>query len=263
MRTLVTGSSPGIGGAICLKLTKDAVARGETPHIAACELRETEALGDLVRDLRALGAEVITPTGDLGDPDVPARLIDETLEVFGGLDSIVGNAGIAGPAPLAELEIGRWDRLFNVNVRGNWLLAKAGYSALQASKGSFVAIASMSGMHAHRNMGAYGPSKAAVISLCATLAQEWAADGIRVNTVSPGMIRTPLTEAVYRDNATAQDRADLVPMGRVGIGIDIANVVAFLLGPDAGYMTGQNVLVDGGFVDSLYGHIPGLPRSGE
>ena len=119
----------------------------------------------------------------------------------------------------------------------------------------------MSGMGAHPGMGAYSPSKAALISLCQVLAQEWAADGINVNTVSPGLIRTPLTKTVYENNQIAKDRAALVPLGRIGKGEDIANVISFLLSPEANYMTGQNILVDGGFVDSLYSHIPGLPQS--
>ena len=119
----------------------------------------------------------------------------------------------------------------------------------------------MSGMGAHPGMGAYSPSKAALISLCQVLAQEWAADGINVNTVSPGMIHTPLTYEVYENNKMAKDRSALIPLGRVGEPMDIANTIGFLLSPEAEYMTGQNLLIDGGFVGSLYSHIPGLPRS--
>ena len=118
----------------------------------------------------------------------------------------------------------------------------------------------MSGMGAHPGTGAYSPSKAALRSLCQVLTQEWAADGINVNIVSPGMIRTPLTYEVYENNKIAKDRSALVPLGRVGGLTDIANIVGFLLSQEAEYMTGQNLLIDGGFVDSLYSHIPGLPR---
>ena len=261
MRALVTGSSPGIGGACCLKLAADALKRGQVPRIAAAEIRETEAVAALAAKLRGMGAEVAVLTGDLADPETPARLVDGAVAAFGGLDAIVSNAGITSPAPMTSLELTEWDKLFHVNVRASWLLAKAGHAALKASGGGFVAIASMSGMRAHPGMGAYTPSKAAVIALCRVLAQEWAPDGIRVNTVSPGMIRTPLTRAVYENNELADQRAQMVPWGRVGTPEDIANVVAFLLGPDAGYMTGQNLLADGGFVDSLLGTIPGRPKS--
>lgn len=261
MRVLVTGTSPGIGGATCRRLARQASAAGEVMQIAACEIRETEEQQALARDLEADGAEVLLLSGDLADPAVPAKLIGAAAEAFGGLDVVVANAGITSPAPLNELALEDWDRLMNVNTRATWLLAKAAHPHLKAGGGSLVAVASMSGMKPHAGMGAYSPSKAAIIILCQTLAQEWAPDGIRVNSVSPGMIRSPLTAAVYADNAIARARAELVPWGRVGEPEDIANVIAFLTGPDAGYVTGQNVCVDGGFSDSILSHIPGRPKS--
>lgn len=261
MRALVTGASPGIGGAACLKLAREAVARREEAKIAACEIRRTAELDGLVAELRAIGAEVHALVGDLADPAVPARLVDDAAERLGGLDAVVANAGVTSPAPLADLELAEWDRLFAINVRAAWLLAKAAHPALKASRGAFVAVASMSGVEPHAGMGAYSPSKAAVIMLCRVLAQEWAKDGVRANVVSPGMIRTPLTETTYRDNAVASRRADLVPFGRVGQPDDIARAIAFLCGPEADYVTGQNLVVDGGFASSILGHIPGLPRS--
>ncbi len=262
MRALITGASPGIGGATCLKLARAALARGQKPKIAACEVRETDAVLALADELRSIGAEAVVLAGDLSDPDVPARLVADAVEAFGGLDAVVGNAGITSPAPLAALELDNWDRVMNINLRGNWLLAKAAHPHLKESKGGYVAVASMSGMRPHRGMGAYSMSKAGTIILCEVLAQEWAPDGIRVNCVSPGMIRTPLTETTYRDNATASARTALVPAGRIGVPEDIANAIAFFLGPDAGYITGQNICVDGAFSTSILSQIPGLPTSG-
>jgi NAD(P)-dependent dehydrogenase (short-subunit alcohol dehydrogenase family) len=261
MRALVTGASPGIGGATCRRLVEMAIAKGQTAQIAACEIRKTDAVIALVDELRGAGAEVILLTGDLGDTAEPGLMVAKAVEAFGGLDAVVSNAGITSPAPLNILDVGQWDKLMAVNTRATLLLAQAAYPALKESKGALVAVASMSGMGAHPQMGAYGPSKAALISLCQVLAQEWAADRINVNTVSPGMIRTPLTHKVYENNQIARDRAALVPWGRVGEPEDIANVIGFLLSHEAEYVTGQNILTDGGFVDSLYGHIPGLPKS--
>jgi glucose 1-dehydrogenase len=263
MRVLVTGCSPGIGGATCLVLAEAAAAAGQPIQIAASELAMTAELEALVAELQGLGAEVVTPVGDLADPEVPARLVAEAAEAFGGLDGVVANAGITSPAPLAELALAEWDRLFDVNVRAAWLLAKAAYPHLKESRGGFVGIGSISGMNPHPGMGAYSPSKAAIIMLCRVLAQEWGAVGARANAVSPGMIRTPLTAAVYADNRIARQRAELVPYGRVGEARDIARAVAFLLSAEAEYITGQNLCVDGGFASSVNGHIPGLPRSGD
>lgn len=261
MRALVTGASPGIGGASCIKLARDAASRGDKLQVAACEIRETQSLGALKAELEDLGAEVIMPLGDLSDPAVPAQLVAQTVEAFGGIDSVVSNAGITGPAPLMELSQSSWDVLFDVNVRAAWLLAKAAYPALKESKGAFVAIASMSGMRPHEGMGAYSPSKAAVIMLVRQLAQEWAADGIRANCVSPGMVQTPLTQQVYDDPAIAKRRNELVPLGRVAQADDMAAVVGMLLSAEARYCTGQNILADGGYVDSVLSHIPGKPDS--
>ena len=263
MRVIVTGASPGIGGSTIRKLAEKAYQKGEKLQIAACEITLTDDLKSLADEVERLGADIKVLTGDLSEPECPAKLVNDALEAFGGLDAVVSNAGITSPAPLIDLPVSKWDKLLNVNTRATLLLAQAAHSALKDSKGALVAVASMSGMGAHPGMGAYGPSKAALISLCQVLAQEWACDGINVNTVSPGMIRTPLTQKIYENNQLAKERAALVPWGRVGNPEDISNAISFLLSPEADYITGQNILIDGGFVGSLYSHIPGLPDSSE
>ena len=175
---------------------------------------------------------------------------------------MVSNAGVSRPSSLAGLELEDWDYLLAVNARAAWLLAKAAYPALRASRGSFVAVASMSGVQPYPGMGAYSPSKAALLMMVRVLAQEWAADGIRVNAVSPGLIHTPLTARIYADPAAKAKREALIPMHRIGAAdTDIAGIVAFLIGPDAGYMTGQNILADGGLMDAVHGLIAGRPVS--
>ncbi len=117
----------------------------------------------------------------------------------------------------------------------------------------------MSGLTPHPGYGAYSAAKAALIMLCRQLAQEWAADGIRVNTVCPGMIRTPLTEAVYQDAETLLKRQALVPLGRIGRAEDVGAAVAFLASAGAGYITGQSLVVDGGISGHMLAMIPGRP----
>lgn len=263
MQVLVTGASAGIGGAICLRLARDAKRAGQPIQIAAAEFRPTPDNEALASDLRELGAEVITPYGDLADPDVPAQLVDAAITAFGGLSAVVSNAGVVAPGPLNELSLAEWDLAMNVNVRAGWLLAKAAFPHLKAAGGAFVAIASMSGQGPHPRLGAYSPSKAACINLTELLAQEWAADGVRANAIAPGMIKTPFTSNVYADADLARRRDAIVPLGRVGAPEDIADVAAFLLSNDARYMTGQTVRVDGGFVSSILAHIPGRPLKKE
>jgi NAD(P)-dependent dehydrogenase (short-subunit alcohol dehydrogenase family) len=179
---------------------------------------------------------------------------------FGGLDSVVSNAGINRPGSLVDYTLEDWDRVFAVNARATWLLAQRAYPALKASRGAIVAVGSMSGSNPHANLGAYGPSKAALIMLVQVLAQELGRDGIRVNAVSPGMVRTGMTARVYADERIAAERDALVPLGRVATPEDIADVIAFLLGPDARYVNGHDLVVDGGISGNLLGRLPGLSQ---
>lgn len=260
MRALVTGASQGIGGAVCRKLAANALAKGEEAAIVLTVRRVRQDVTDLVAELRDLGARAEAVEGDLADPETPQRFVARALEVCGGLDAVVSNAGTTGPGPLAELPLAEWDKLFNVNVRATWLLAQAARPALADSRGAVIAIASISGKQPHAGHGAYSASKAALIMLCRQLAQEWGPQGIRANIVSPGMTRTPLTEALYADAEVAERRAGLVPLRRVALPDDVAAVVTFLASREAAYVTGENICVDGGFASSIMGHIPGLAK---
>lgn len=262
MRALITGASRGIGAAIALKLATDAQAAGQPARLALGATGEGEHLSALIEQLRRIGASVVPVLGNLADPDTPARLVAEAIEFCGGLDGLVCNAGILAPSPLAALDIENWDRLYAVNARATWLLAKAAFPALGESKGAMVAVASMAGMQAHPNSGAYSSSKAAMIMLCHQLALEWAEHGIRVNSVSPGMVHTTLTDRIYRNPEVTAQRVGLIPLHRIGRPDDIAATVAFLLGDGAAYITAQNICVDGGFTESLMANIPGMPKAG-
>ncbi|HSE96425.1 MAG TPA: SDR family oxidoreductase [Methylomirabilota bacterium] len=257
MRVLVTGAASGIGRATCLRLPREAQERGAT-RIAAVDLARSPGLDALVEEVRALGAEVLPLFGDVGDAEAPARVVAEAVSRFGGLDGLVSNAGINRPGPLLTYTVDDWDRLFAVNTRATWLLARAAHPALRASGGAIVAVASMSGIHPHAHLGAYGPSKAALIMLVQVLAQEFGRDGIRVNAVSPGMVRTGMTAPLYADPAIVAERGALVPLGRVATPEDMADVIAFLLSSDARYVNGHNLVADGGVTGNLLGRLPGL-----
>jgi len=260
MRVFVTGAASGIGRATCLRLARDAKAQGRAARIAAVDLGPSPGLDSLVAELRALGAEALPLHADMSRPEGPARAVGETVTRFGGLDGLVSNAGINRPGALMEYALEDWDQMFAVNARATWLLAKAAYHALRVSRGAIVTIASMSGSNPHANLGAYGPSKAAVIMLVRVLAQELGRDGIRVNSVSPGMVRTGMTAKVYADQRVAAQRDALVPLGRVATPEDMADVVAFLLGPDSRYINGHDLVVDGGVTGNFLGRLPGLSQ---
>ena len=260
MRVLVTGAASGIGRATCRRLAREAQGRGEAGRLALVDVGPSAALDGLADELRGLGADVLPLYGDMGTADAPGRVVAEAVDRFGGLDGLVSNAGVNRPGPLVEYAVEDWDWLFAVNTRATWLLAKAAHPALKESRGAIVAVGSMSGSNAHAGLGAYGPTKAAVIMLGRVLAQELGRDGIRVNTVSPGMVRTGMTESVYADEAVAAARDALVPLGRVATPEDIADVIAFLLGPDARYVNGHDLVVDGGVAGNHLGRLPGLSQ---
>jgi len=261
MRALVSGGSSGIGAAASVRLAEAALARGEQAMIAVCGYEANERQRDVVAQIQSLGGTAIALTGDLGDPTVPGQLVTEAADTFGGLDALVANAGVASPAPLKDVTLEEWDEMFAVNLRGAWLLGKASYDHLKDSGGAACFTSSMSGQLPHAGSGPYSPTKAALTIMAQTFALEWAPDGINVNVVSPGMTRTAMTEKMYLDPAVKQAREEIIPLHRIGDPIDIANVIEFLVSPLAGYVTGQDICVDGGFSKSILSHIPGRPSS--
>ena len=260
MRALVTGAGSGIGRATCLRLARDAAGRGEKAQIALVDVASSPGLKAVAEEVTKLGAQAVPLHGDMGTTTDPAHVVNDAVTRFGGLDGLVSNAGINRPGPLVSYKVEDWDVLFAVNVRATWLLAQAAHPALRSARGAIVVTGSMSGSNAHANLGPYGPTKAAVIMLMRVLAQEFGHDGIRVNAVSPGMVRTGMTEPVYRNEDLAAQRAELVPIGRVAAPEDIADAIAFLLGPDARYVNGHDLVVDGGVSGNFLGRLPGISQ---
>ena len=264
MRVLVTGASRGIGRATCLKLARQAAAQNGAPvQIAACGSHHGDELDTLIAELGDLDVKAFGLLGDLAEPAVPARLVAEASGALGGLDAVVSNAGISRASSLVALSLEDWDHLFAVNTRASWLLAKAAHPRLKESKGSFVTVASVSGVMPQTGLGAYSPTKAALIMLTRLLAQEWADDGIRVNCVSPGLIHTPMTAGMYADAGIKAGREALIPLHKIGEAeANIAGAIAFFLRSDSPYCTGQNLVADGGLVDSIMAQVPGRVGGG-
>ncbi|MBS0550548.1 MAG: SDR family oxidoreductase [Proteobacteria bacterium] len=253
MRVVITGASRGIGRATALKLVADGAEA-----LTLCDIAYLDELEALATNLRTSGCTVKTLRADMARPTEPARVIAAAAKAMGGIDAIVGNAGITAPSKLADLALETWNRIFDIDLRANWLLAKAAYPHLKKSKGSVVMMASMAGVMPQLPTGAYSPAKAALIMLTEMLAMEWAPDGIRANAVCPGFVHTSMTDAIYTQPRLARGRAKLVPLGRVAKPGDIADAIAFLLGPHASYITGQSLIVDGGLTRSILNHVPGI-----
>jgi glucose 1-dehydrogenase len=255
VRVLVTGVSEGIGGAICRR-----IASMPNSAVAMCVHERRPESEAFAAGLEKLGCKVLMLEGDLRDASTPERFVEAAARRFDGLDAIVSNAGAVNPVALEAMSLRIWDEMFALTCRASWLLAKAGFNYLKGSQGAFVGISSQSGVYPHRQTGAYSSAKAALIMLCKQLALEWGEHGIRVNSISPGMIKTPMTQAIYRDETVARQREAIVPLRRIGSPDDVARLVEFLIDPSNRYVTGENIMIDGGLTLSVLDRIPGMAR---
>jgi NAD(P)-dependent dehydrogenase (short-subunit alcohol dehydrogenase family) len=246
----VTGAGGGIGRGIALHLAsvgaKVAVLdRDETG--AAAVAREIEAAGGAAL---ALGCDV----ADRASMEATATRVEAAL---GPCDLLVNNAAIMRPGALQGLDLDAWNTLLSVNLNGYLITSLAfGAGMIERGAGAIVHVGSIAASHPQAYSGAYSPAKAAVVMLARQMAFEWGPLGIRSNAVSPGMIRTPLTESFYQTPGILERREAVVPSRAIGRPEDIAAVVAFLLSPRAGYVNGQDLTVDGGFCQTLMSHIP-------
>lgn len=254
-RTLVTGAARGIGRAIALRLAQDAQHQGDRAQLTLLDQHAAE-LDALAAELQALGAQVQVLAGDLSGLDFAAQAVAAAVQHWGGLDSLVSNAGAAFPGALSDYPVADWDRTFALNARAPLLLAQAALAPLRASGGSIVVITSVSASHATPPLGAYSASKAAALMLVRQLATEWGPLGVRTNALSPGLIATPGTALAYADPAAKAHREQRVPLRRIGEPGDIAGAVSFLLSDAAAYINGAELVVDGGLAHTMMASLP-------
>jgi len=244
---VVTGAGGGLGRAIAVGLA-EAGARLVLLDRDGATCEETA---------HAVGADAMWMRCDVADPEDVAAAADRTARERGACDVLVNNAGLLRPGPIATLTLEEWTRLISVNLTGYFLCAKAfGRQMLQKKRGALVHIASIAGRHPQPWSGSYSVSKAGVVMLSQQLAIEWGPSGVRSNVVSPGLVRTPMSEPFYRIPEVAERRAGIVPLRRVAAPKDIADVVIFLASDRAGYVNGEDVCTDGGFGRVLMGLVP-------
>jgi meso-butanediol dehydrogenase / (S,S)-butanediol dehydrogenase / diacetyl reductase len=247
---VVTGGGSGIGRATCRRMAE------EGARVAVFDVDEESA--------KAVAGEIggAAYGVDVGDPEALRTAVDAAAAELGGLSIIYNNAGIAAFNKLHEMDPSEWDRVLRVNLTGVWAGIRAAAPHLLAGGGgSIVSTASISGTRPAAGEGPYAASKAAVAALTATAALEYA-PAIRVNAVSPGMIRTTLTAPWFEFMPDQVERFETgTPAGRIGEPEDIADVVVFLCSDLARFITGQNLVVDGGLtlhgsgVDGIFDRI--------
>lgn len=193
---------------------------------------------------------------DVSDPQAVADAAAR-VAAMGGADVLVNNAGILRPGPLAELALQDWQAMLRVNLDGCLLAAQAfGAQMKDKGRGALVHVASISASQPQPFSGAYSAGKAAVAMLSRQLAYEWGPHGIRSNVVSPGLVLTPLSQAFYADPAVRSAREVLVPVGRIGSPEDMADAAIFLASDRASYVSGQEIVVDGGLSQTIMGSVP-------
>ena len=238
---IVTGAAQGIG-----KRTAELLAeRGYS--LALSDLRSPS---DTVRAVAAHGAEVIEFLGDIADEGVVSGFAAAVRHRWGRADVLVNNAGISMIAPAEGLSAADYRRVLEVNLVAPFLLAKAfGAIMLSQGSGSIINVSSVAGLVGVSDRAAYNASKHGLIGLTRTLAAEWGGRGLRVNAVCPGWVKTEMDLADQAGGSyTDADITNRVPMGRFAAPAEIAACVLFLASDESSYVTGSDLVVDGGLV---------------
>ena len=236
---IVTGGSRGIGRAIATLLAEDGAA-------VVVSGRDADRLQRTAKELEALGSAVLGVVADVAIREDAERLVDSTRQRFGRVDILVNNAGVIRDGLLVRLRDEDWDRVIDVNLRGAFLMTRSATKLMirQKSGGRVINIASTAGAMGNAGQANYSAAKAGLIGFTKATARELAHWTILVNAVAPGLIETDMTAAISQDA-----RAELlgqVPLKRIGTPRDVAEVVRFLAGDGAAYITGQVFHVNGG-----------------
>ena len=238
---IVTGSTKGIGLAIATRMAE----HGATVVISS---RKPDACEAVAAGIREKGGKVVVIPCHVGRKEELQALVDGTVAQCGGIDILVGNAGVnpyLGPA--AGMTDEAFDRVMGVNVRSNWWLANMAIPHMvQRGGGVVIIISSIGGLRGSAQLGTYAISKAADMQLVRNIAVEWGPKNIRANAIAPGLVRTDFARALWEDPALYRKRTKDTPLQRIGEPDEIAGAAVFLASAAGSFTTGQTIVIDGG-----------------
>ncbi|MGH9103500.1 MAG: SDR family NAD(P)-dependent oxidoreductase [Acidimicrobiales bacterium] len=248
---VVTGAGGGIGRATALRYAAEGAA------IAVVEV-DPKTCDAVVAEVDRAGGRGLAFPVDVSDEEAVVGIAESLRAQCGRVDVVVHGAIQRMPGHLASLSVEEFQRLLDVGLRGAFLVGREfGRDMLRQRSGVLVLIGSTAAYSPYPYTGAYSACKAAIVMLAKSFALEWASEGVRSVSVSPGMIRTPMTEDLYSQPEVLAGRSAVAPLQRIGTPQEIAEVIHFVASDAASYMTGTDVLVDGGFVMSKFMHVPG------
>ena len=236
----VTGASRGIGAAIVRRLGRDGF------HVIALA-RNADKLGSIVAEIKDAGGSAEFVTCDIADSAALASSIEKVIETHGRLDVLVNNAGITKDGLILRMEDADFETVIDTNLRSAFIaIRSAARAMMRAKNGRIINISSVSGVSGNAGQSNYAASKAGLIGLSKSVAKELASKNITCNVVAPGFIDTDMTQVL--PDQIKQKVQEMIPLRRFGKADEIAGVVSFLASPDASYINGQTIVVDGGMI---------------
>jgi NAD(P)-dependent dehydrogenase (short-subunit alcohol dehydrogenase family) len=241
---LITGAAAGIGRATAVEFARQG-ARVVISDVDKKGLDETKKL------IKSEGGEVLSLITDVSKVDEVRKMVDDTLKHFGRLDYACNNAGIEGKmAATADYSEEDWDRVLNINLRGQWLCMKYEIPAILKQGGSIVNVSSILGKVGFAEAPAYTAAKHGLNGLTKAAALEYSGQGIRINSVCPGFIETPMLEraGITSDKEVKEHTISLHPIGRLGLASEVAEAIVWIASEKASFVSGHTLMVDGGYI---------------
>ena len=239
---IVTGAGSGIGKGIAKRFAK------EGAKVIVSDI-DTEGGKDVVKEIEDSDGEAIFVRTDVSESKDVSELVEETLEEYDEIDILVNNAGVYIQKPITEMEIDEWDKVLDVNLKGDFLMIRSvAQEMIEEGEGNIINVSSIAGKVGYPNSAAYSASKGGIIAMTRALALELSPKGINVNAIAPGVIKTAMTEDLLEDEDVSEQMLANTPIGRFGKPDDIASAAVYLASEESDFVTGETMFVEGGWL---------------